>query len=331
MQKFSHPFAKILLLLLLLAATFISGIVFSNKVLRSDLTPQTITEKSTERRESGYTFINPLLECEYLDNQGNSNLKDLKAGVEEIIKQQQNQEISVYYRDLLNGPWYGYGETDAFAPQSLLKLPVIFAYLKIADEDPTYLSKKIVYNKENDSNLPSENNLKLGETYSIEFLIERTLKLSDNQAFDLLVANIPSKYLIKVHEDLGITYPSQSTPTDFMTVKSYSSIFRVLYNSSYLSRKNSEKVLSLLSGSEFKDGLVAGVPKGVLVAHKYGLKNQSSDQSTSQLHDCGIIYHPQRPYLLCVMTKGSDQIEQTKTIRLVSEAVYTIISKDLHQ
>ena len=299
---------------------------FVTKLLVSDqqrFTLQSLT--STELRESGYTFINPLLECEYTNNQGNTKLKTLRDTVESIVKNYPNQHVSLYYRDLVNGPWYGFNEDETFSPQSLFKLPIIIAYLKLADENPNILDDLIEYNQEEPSNLNDDDKLVVGESYTVEYLIQRTIQESDNVAFSLLVGHIPLKFAEKVHSDLNIPYPKAETPTDFVSVREYSSIFRVLYNSSYLSRKNSEYLLALMSNTEFNQGLRAGVPDAIAVSHKFGIKNPSEESSLSQLHDCGVIYHSKSPYILCVMTKGEVQADQPDIIKELSSEVYKVI------
>jgi hypothetical protein len=42
----------------------------------------------------------------------------------------------------------------------------------------------------------------------------------------------------------------------------------------------------------------------------------------NQLHDCGIIYYPGNPYLLCVMTRGTDWSALEKTIQTISAMTY---------
>jgi hypothetical protein len=90
---------------------------------------------------------------------------------------------------------------------------------------------------------------------------------------------------------------------EFLSVQTYESFFRILYNASYLSRNASNWALDILSKSEFETGLIAGVPQTIKVSHKFGEKSDARD-GTVQLHDCGIVYYPNKPYLLCVMTKG---------------------------
>ena len=87
-----------------------------------------------------------------------------------------------------------------------------------------------------------------------------------------------------------------------MSVQTYESFFRILYNASYITREAYQWALDVLSKSEFKTGLVAGVPPEIKVSHKFGEKAESED--AVQLHDCGIVYYPRHPYLLCVMSKG---------------------------
>lgn len=311
--------------LLALSGVFFAG-VYVDDITGLSNSVESQEQESFEIRESGYSFINPLLECEVVSNQGNTKLATLDKRVSAIAQTKKDQKVSLYYRDLLNGPWYGYNEDAAFAPQSLLKLPIIFAYLKLADENSLILQTEILYDVEKESNLPDAKKLPLNASYTVETLIERTIQLSDNVAFSLLVEHLPQQFVEKVHQDLNIPFPSLTTPTDFVSVKSYSSVFRVLYNSSYLTRKNSEYLLALLSDSDFESGIVAGVPEGTLVAHKFGIKN-ADDSSEQQLHDCGIVYHPKHPYLICVMTKGTNHEAQSQTIQELSEAVYRTIDE----
>ena len=44
----------------------------------------------------------------------------------------------------------------------------------------------------------------------------------------------------------------------------------------------------MLSTSDFSDGLVAGVPVGTVVSHKFGERHFVGDADVEQLHDCGI-------------------------------------------
>ena len=112
-----------------------------------------------------------------------------------------------------------------------------------------------------------------------------------------------------------------------LSAENYASFFRVLFNASYLSRSLSEKALSLLAQSDFKDGLVAGVPPGIKVAHKFGFRITGINGEIKQLHDCGIIYYPRHPYLLCIMTSGKSYEYLDDAIKELSRVVYQEIGR----
>lgn len=70
---------------------------------------------------------------------------------------------------------------------------------------------------------------------------------------------------------------------------------------------------------------MAGVPPGTTVAHKFGIYSIPGTTKTAQLHDCGIIYRPGRPYFLCVMTEGQDADTLAGAIRQISRAVFLAV------
>jgi hypothetical protein len=101
-----------------------------------------------------------------------------------------------------------------------------------------------------------------------------------------------------------------------VTPKVYAGFFRVLFNSSYLSRDFSEATLNMLSQTEFNKGITAKLPSNIRVSHKFGIREENG---LKQLHDCGIVYYPKTPYLLCVITKGFDYDKMAAAIANISE------------
>jgi hypothetical protein len=124
--------------------------------------------------------------------------------------------------------------------------------------------------------------------------------------------------------DLGIKLSKGDDSSDYVTVRQYSSLLRVLFNASYLNADYSEKALENLGNIEFKQGLNKGVPTNILIAHKFG-ERELTDK-TKQLHDCGIIYYPGHPYLLCVMTRGTDYNNLSDFIGKISNTIYSQIN-----
>lgn len=296
-----------------------------------------------EIRQNGFRLINPLLECDVaMDSVDRAELKRFEGRIQrlvgKLIETGKSRSISVYFRDLNNGPWFGINERERFAPASLLKLPVLMAYLKLAESDPSVLARSYTMTEAAfqgaEHLVPHPRDLVVGQSYTVSELLRQMIVSSDNRAARLLVRD-PREHFLRPFIDLQITVPGQDQPADFMTVKSYSSFFRILFNASYLSAEKSESALQLLTQSEFRHGLVGGVPAGVPVAHKYGEwtlpagqalpAGQTPAQSLLQFHDCGIVYYPRRPYLLCVMTRGRDLADLLGSIRDISQEVYLAV------
>ena len=300
------------------------------------LFPQINQNAIKESRNSfNYKFINPLLECNSTNISQDSNLTTLKNSIQFILNQEiNNNKItfgSIYYRDLNNGPWFDINAKEYFSPASLIKVPVMMAYFKAAENDSSLLEKKIIDTKPfdyNQQNIPPAQTLELNKEYTISDLINRMIIYSDDAAYELLLDNIDNTKVYNVYKDLDVDISkAQDDPNgNIITVEDYASFFRILFNASYLDQDMSEKALNLLSQSQYYDGLVAGLPQNIIIAHKFG-ERQFLPSHEKQLHDCGIVYLPNKPYLICVMTRGSDFNQLSNAIKQISKTVYDQVSR----
>lgn len=288
-----------------------------------------------ESRAGGFQFINPLLECDNYHPSDNSNLATLKKDLNEYVKEAtangKINHISVYYRDLNNGPWIGIAQDENYTPASLLKVPLMIGILKKAQTDKNLLKTKLTYSVHSDSNfvqnLDFKSKLKIGQSYSIQQLLESMIIESDNDAKEMLGQFIGFESISKTMEEMGVNLTNKDFANDFLSVKEYSSFFRILYNASYLDREMSEKALELLSRVKYKDGIPARLPKNMVISHKFGERGYT-DSQLRQLHDCGIVYLPGKPYLICIMTKGEGFDNLIKVIADISEIVYENVNSD---
>lgn len=283
--------------------------------------------------QESFKFINPLLGCEVAPKRVVPEFSPLKIKLAQLINNEiQNNDIknaSVYF-DTRDGRWLGINEDQAYTPASLLKVPIMVAFFKMAESDSKILSKKILY--EGDYDMNGEQYFKPAKVlepykyYTIENLIERMIVYSDNNTLPLLVKNMNEKIFNAVYSDLGWSSGSGLPATRDYTPKSYAKFFRVLYNATYLNKEMSEKALDLLSKVEFSQGIRAGLPENMVVAEKFGERNfvgtTNDPQSQQELHDCGIVYFPNHPYLLCIMTKGENFDKLSATIKDISSLVY---------
>lgn len=312
---------NVLLLILLIMIIFINQNNESKDV-----------RKITREQSENYVLTNPILDCEDVNQMENPNLSysDLRRKISEIKETYNIQEISVYYRDLNNGPWVGIKEEEKFSPASLLKIPVAMAFMKYAEDNPEILNKKVYVEKEDiltnyKQNLKFDGLLEINKEYTLIEVLESMLIKSDNSAVHVISRNIPEKYIDDVFHAIGVPYKDAREEVE-ISVKDYATFFRVLFNSSYLNRQMSEKLLEILSRTEYKNGLVAGVKdKDITISHKFG---ERVTEDSFQLHDCGIVYYPESPYLVCIMTKGNAFYKQQVAIQMLSEFIYSEVSEN---
>jgi beta-lactamase class A len=242
--------------------------------------------------------------------------------INERITQHKIIDASVYIIDLRSKKTLGFHEDEKYAPASLLKVSILLAYLKQMEVNPHLKSSVLRNNIGPHATIPQyfhhKEKLTPDTLYTVEDLANRMILYSDNQAMSLLFGLLGKDVLSKTISDLGITM-SYVNGKELISPKEYATFFLTLYDATYVNKDMSQDALALLTKSDFTRGLVAGVPSSIIVAHKYGEREEGD---IKQLHDCGIIYFPQSPYLLCVMTKGTDMKNLTETIKVVSHMVY---------
>jgi beta-lactamase class A len=258
--------------------------------------------------------------------------KQIQAYIDQQTAANNITQMSVYFRDLIQGGALGINQDIKFIPASLLKVPNMVALLNLADDNPSILTRQLTYDhvfNTEQPHYPPEQSLQVGHTYTVDDLIYRMIVYSDNEALTLLRANFSSNDFNQVYDDLGLIVPSGEGADNSMSVKSYASFFRILYNASYLSPSHSEKALTILSQVKFTKGLVAGVPAGTVVAHKFG-ERLITETGETQLHDCGIVYFPKHPYLLCVMSRGTSYDALEKVIADVSRMFWNEITQRIN-
>jgi beta-lactamase class A len=256
---------------------------------------------------------------------------ELQSTINASIAKGDVTEASVYFKDLQASEGFGINPDATYYPASLLKVPLMITYFKVAESDPSILKDEIYYGGEADANaqesLRSPIQIHSGSTYTVEQLIEHMVKNSDNNAAELLIAHLndihKSTTFNTLFTDLGF---KELSTDDYLTPRRYSLFFRILYNSTYLSREYSERALKLLTQTDFSQGIESGVPNPITIAQKFGEYTVKDNKGTiikRELHNCGIVYYPQKPYLLCVMTKGKDFTPLEHLIAEISRTIYS--------
>jgi beta-lactamase class A len=289
----------------------------------------------TRDTTGNYKLTSPILDYEELlpDKESIIPVGVIDTKIKDLEEEDNGvPHIALYYRELNNGQWVGLNEKEDFSPASLLKVPVLIAFLKRAEKEPNILEKKVVVSPkdmvaDSHQNIRPAESLVPGKQYSLQEIARIMIQDSDNAAAKILIRETGEDYIKAVFASVGLAFEDEvHEPT--VRTKDYAGFFRVLYNASYLSRDMSELALEILAGTQYKDGLVAGLPDNITVAHKFGERAISdfaeglSVLNETQIHDCGIIYIPKKPYILCIMTRGSDLQSQQQVIADLSHFIY---------
>ncbi len=299
---------------------------------------QALRGKMVRENDSAYSLVNPVLLCDTGTEEAFPELRPLKDTMSALIASQVTSDsvdnVSLYLRSLKSGRWFEINGDEKYSPASMLKVFVMMAYDKEAEDDSSVLQKFVSFEASPNpaADTPGQiiPHLVGGRTYSVEALLRQMVVYSDNDALNTLVDNFDKKTLADFNDiftELNIPSPATANEQgmDFMSVNEYSTLYRLLYSATYLTPEDSEKALMLLSETSYHDGIVAGVPATTTVAHKFGVARaaaQNGAPEVDELHDCGVVYVPNHPYLLCVMTRGSNYAELQQDIQAISKAAY---------
>ena len=232
----------------------------------------------------------------------------------------QKGTLGIYFEYLPSGISVGVNDREEVKLASLSKVPLAMSVLKKIEKGDMSLTDIIEITKEDlDTNFGDLWKRGEGTKLTVEELLKASLISSDNTAYNVLFRMVSAREVTEVYDNLEIEVASKETEPS-ISPKSFSSIFRSLYLASYLSREDSNYLLDILTKTVFKDKIPAGVPEGVLVAHKIGVFSRI-DSSKKLFSDCGIVYFPKRPYILCVFVSDTDEQAQ-KHIKYISNMIY---------
>jgi beta-lactamase class A len=294
--------------------------------------------KFTTGQTQAYSFVKPLfgIEAPANDSINGQTAGKIKSDLRQLAQSRPNEVLAVYFKDLTSYDSAGINQDKAFTPASLSKMPLMAGYLRLAESQPAILGQPINLNFPDDNTMrnidAATSTISVGQTYTVADLLKAMIIFSDNNAYVGLKFFKPD-LLKSIYGEVGINLPTDEQAADvdnYVSPQDYSLLFESLYHASLLNSDDSEKALDLLSQVYYKGGLVAGVPQEIKVAHKFGERKimENGVELYEQLHDCGIIYAPGHPYLLCVMTQGQDFNVLQTDIQDISRTVYNDVKAE---
>ena len=161
--------------------------------------------------------------------------------------------------------------------------------------------------REDDADAPLHD--KIGQSESVGELVRRMIVRSSNLATNLLVELVGARSVTESARKMGAggmqvlrgvedAKAFEKGLNNSTTARSLMVILRRIAEGKSGTRADSAEMARILEGQEFNEGIPAGLPPGVRVAHKTGW-------ITGIYHDAAIVYPAARhPYVIVVMTRG---------------------------
>lgn len=276
---------------------------------------------SDEIREKEFNGTYPLLNPARALYEQKDLIVNLQTLREQLIDVGKNPDVSVYFEMLNTGANISVNKDLQIWPASLMKIPIAMAVMKKIENGQWKMDKDFVLG-DKDKN-PVFSNLyekPTGTHFKLRELFDALLIDSDNTARNMLASQLKDEELADVLDYLGIEFDYKHDGQ--ITAKRYSIIWRSFFSSTYLEPENSEKLIEIMTRSSATNFLAKGVPDNVKFSHKIGVLYDENIYA-----DSGIVYVPNRPYILTVMIKGQGQQEAENIMKDISEKAYKYVSE----
>jgi beta-lactamase class A len=309
--------------LLALAGAFGAGYGLTSSGTVDSLQTQTTYAIGTETGQSDYPLLAKRI---FVDNPNDTimDLAKMRGQVNRYIDTNIGKDnVSLYFEYLPTGVSFDPGYDHSFVAASLLKVPQVMNLYKAAELGTVDLDKELPLQKSwLDGDYGTLHKKGAGYKLSLREAARLALTESDNTAIAMISAVLIKDGGLRPDQEamnfIDSNYQVNADNKVLIGSTTYSSILKCLYFSCYLSPGSSQQILGQLTQSTANNRLRAGVPTDVAVAHKIGTFSQEVQS------DCGIVYVPNRNYVLCIMLKQPD-VEGSQHIATISRLIYSYV------
>ena len=272
---------------------------------------------------------------------GQAGLSAQQAAIVEMIRESGAEVVGVAVHDLQTGKQLLIDERVSVHAASTMKVPVMMEIFRLASAGKLRLDDRMAvenrftsivdgseYRLREEDDSDSEVYRRIGQGMTIIELVDRMITWSSNLATNLLIEKARPARVNELMRRLGArdiqvrrgvedTKAFQAGLNNTTTAYDLMLVFRAIAEAKLADRAGCEKMIEILAAQHFNQGIPAGLPAGIRVAHKTG-------EITRHNHDAGIVYPPgRRPYVVVVLTRGIAERERSdRLIADISRLVY---------
>ena len=272
----------------------------------------------------------------------------LREALEKLARASKARAVAVALLDLESGFRFSLAGDRWFHAASTIKLAVLLAIFRAADEDRLRLDDSLhvrnhfvsaadgsPFRLDPSSDAMPELYQAIGRTAKISALAEGMIVASSNLATNLLLDFVGVEYARKVLRDAQVSgvelrrgvedqaahekgIDNEATADGLLTLLS-------ALRGDFLKKESREQAIHVLLAQRSNSMIPAGLPAHATVAHKTG-------EISTACHDVGIVYLPERePYIAVILTEfDAEQNGRRETVAAISEMIYrSLTGKEL--
>ncbi|HEX6628492.1 MAG TPA: serine hydrolase [Gemmatimonadaceae bacterium] len=271
----------------------------------------------------------------------------LLAAIEKIEKTSGARAIAVALHDFETGFELHYHADRWFHAASTIKVPIllgVFAAIDRGDLLPhsrvhvrnRFLSvvEDIPFRVESGRDANSAVHNSIGKMMRVDELAYHMITTSSNLATNLLLGVIGPQSVndtlkaLNLEEGIDLKrgvedeLAFEKGINNVVTADGLLRILVMLAAGKAFSPALSRRMMDILHGQEFNQGIPARLPKGARVAHKTG-------EISTVAHDAGVVYLPKRkPYALVILTEWDPTTSgRSRTIAAISHTIYEALTR----
>jgi beta-lactamase class A len=272
----------------------------------------------------------------------------LKERIEKIEQESGAKAIGVALHDLETDFELHYKADRWFHAASTIKVPIllgVFAAIDRGDLLPhsrvhvrnRFLSvvEGVPFRVESGRDSNSAVHNAIGKMMRVDELAYHMITTSSNLATNLLLSVVGTDAVNETLKELDVEdgielkrgvedeLAFEKGINNMVTADGLLRILVLLSQGKAFSPALSRRMMDILHGQEFNQGIPARLPKGARVAHKTG-------EISTVAHDAGVVYLPKRkPYVLVVLSEWEPSgTGRSRTIASISHTIYEFLTQE---
>jgi beta-lactamase class A len=271
----------------------------------------------------------------------------LRTRIESIESESGAKAIAVALHDAETGFELHYKADRWFHAASTIKVPILLGAFAAIDRGELlphsrvhvrnrFLSvvENVPFRVESSRDANSAVHDAIGKMMRVDELAYHMITTSSNLATNLLLGVIGPDAVNRTLKELGVDdgidlkrgvedeLAFEKGINNMVTADGLLRILVLLSEGKAFSPALSRRMMDILHGQEFNQGIPARLPKGARVAHKTG-------EISTVAHDAGVVYLPKRkPYVLVILTEWDLEASgRSRTIAAISHTIYEFLTE----